>query len=191
MGIFDQNEDNDNLVAKMIAHQQGREPTQEEIDAHNQIAQQGIDMGAGVLGTVGGGNFKGLNNVIAPAAKAVAPEAVNVAEQTLPSMADRIRAAAANSKVKNISGPQDSEAQLFKEKFKDAPSFFEKYGKQSNPTGEEAQTGKSFSDQMKEKYQQHLRDEAFAQRNASQLAEAKDVPFKLLTQKLKKVASGD
>jgi hypothetical protein len=185
MGIFDQTPDNDNLVARMIAKRQGREPTQDEIDQSNKIQQQAIDMGSGVLGTVGGpaAKFSGIMGMGEQAAKAMTPEAMNVAEQTAPSMADRIRTAASQSKVTNIPSAQDVEAAMYKQKYQDAPSFFDKYGKQATSTGED--TGKSFADKMKEQYQQHLRDESFAERNADQLAQAKDVPFKLLTQKLK------
>lgn len=97
MGIFDQDSDNDNLVARMIAKRQGREPTQEEIDARNKIQNEAINLASGTIGSIGG-----------PLSK-MAPEAMNVAEQTLPSLAEKIKAAAMASKVKGpIGGLTDS-----------------------------------------------------------------------------------
>lgn len=103
MGIFDQTPENDNLVARMIAKQQGREPTPEEIAEHNKIQDDAVNLASGTIGSIGGpaSKFRGIASKLGQAT----PEAINVAEQTAPSMIEKYRQAVANTKVRQMDTP--------------------------------------------------------------------------------------
>jgi hypothetical protein len=110
MGMFDV--DND-IVAKLVAHKLGREPTEEELAESHKRQEDAINMASGVMGTVG--KFPRLVGAAEGMAAKATPEAINVAEQTLPSMADRIKAAALNSKVRGPEGGLTNNSSMYQQ----------------------------------------------------------------------------
>lgn len=109
----------DNPFAKLLAEKQGS-ATNNQLNLQEKLPEESINLASGVMGTVG--NAGKLGQV----AKEIVPEV----EQAVPSFMDKYRQAIANSKIGNTETPLDAEANMFKQKFKDAPDFFEKYGAQ-------------------------------------------------------------
>jgi hypothetical protein len=77
--------------------------------------------------------------------------------------------------IKLIPSAGDEIAEQFAQKYKGAPSFFEKFGRKAVDG-----TIQSSDEAATQAYQQQLRDQAFKERNAQQLLQQKDSQFQNL-----------
>lgn len=111
---------NDQII-RMLAMKQGS-MNEDELARQEAIPQQAIDMASGVMGTVQGpaAKFGKIRQMLGGAEEAAAAQPMG--------MADKIKMAAEKSGVKWEDLPSDAEKTMFQQRYKDAPSFFEKYG---------------------------------------------------------------
>lgn len=116
-----------NIVARLMAHKLGREPTPEELAEDDRRQEDAVNLASGVMGTVGGAaNRFGKVKQMLGGVEAAAPAEMG--------MAEKIKQAAMQGKTQWKDLPQDAEKTMFQNRYKDAPSFFEKYGAKPKET---------------------------------------------------------
>lgn len=139
-----------------------------EMDQNDKQIADAINTASGVTGSIRGPKFSGIGATLG-----------QKVDET--GLAERIKQAAQKSNIKVIPTAEEQEANYFKEKYKNAPSFFEKYGKQPEDAG-----AMSNIDKERQAFQQKLRDDYFQERNDQQLQNAKDYQFQNLRKMFQK-----